>query len=547
MEPIRWLTDDSKEFLEKDYLLPGQSVHERIRIIGDTAERILGIEGFSDKLQTYIARGWISLSTPIWTNFGTKRGLPISCFGSYIPDSVEGILYSVAEVGTMSKYGGGTSGYFGDVRPRGSLITDNGTSNGSKSFLELFQSTSNTINQGSTRRGYFAGYTSIDHGDINEWLNIRGEGDPIQQITWGVCVPSWWLKEMREGDKEKRNIWAKVIQKRFETGLPYVIFTDNANDQAPQVYKDKGLKIKNSQMCTEIFLHSSEEESFVCDLCSMNDLYFDEWKDTDCVEVATFLLDSVMTEFIDKAKNIRFMERAVRFAENQRALGIGRLGYHSLLQSQMIPFESLMARNINIQIQQTIKEQAMEASKKLATLFGEPELLKGYGMRNVTVMAIAPTTSSSFILGQMSPGIEPYSSNYHIKDLAKGKFVVKNRYLEQLLEEKGQNTLQVWDSIKTNHGSILHLDFLSDLEKNVFKTFKEINQREIIIQAAHRQKHIDQGQSLNLSISSATSAKDVNELMLLAHDMGLKSLYYQHNINAAQLLTKELNCSSCEA
>jgi ribonucleoside-diphosphate reductase alpha chain len=259
---IRWLNEYSKAFLDKDYLLPNQSVEDRLKIVGDAAEKILGIEGYSKKLQTYIANGWISLSTPMWTNFGTDRGLPISCFGSYIDDSVASILSTVAEIGTMSKVAGGTSGYFGKLRPRGSVIKNNGTSNGSKSFLELFQATAQSMNQGSVRRGYFAGYQDIDHPDFDEWLNIRAEGDPIQQITWGACVPTKWVREMEAGDVEKRKRWAKVIQKKFETGLPYIFYTDIANnhESAPEVYKGKGL-IKASNLCTEIFLPSNSEES----------------------------------------------------------------------------------------------------------------------------------------------------------------------------------------------------------------------------------------------------------------------------------------------
>ncbi len=544
---ISWLNDYSKQFLEQDYILPGQTVEQRIDEIGKTAEDILGIEGFGEKVATYIKKGWISPSTPIWTNFGNLRGLPISCFNTYCPDSIEGILSNVSEVGMMSKYGGGTAVYMGDVRGRGTSITDNGVSNGSKSFLELFQSTTNTISQGGTRRGYVSAYTDIFHDDIEEWLNIRGEGDTIQQITWGVCVPTWWLSEMREGDAAKRKIWAKVIQKRFETGMPYIFYTDNANnsDTVPEVYRGKG-KIKNSNLCSEVMLPVDIDESFVCDLASLVDLRFDEWKDTDCVEVITFLLDAVMTDFINKAKNIKFFERAVRFAERHRAIGIGRLGYHSLLQSKMIPVESLVARNLNILIQKTIRDQAYAASAKLAELYGEPEMLKGIGRRNTTLITLPPTTSTAFIMEQLSQSIEFLKSNYMIKDLAKGKFVIKNVYLEKLLEEKGYNTDDIWDSIKKNHGSILHLDILSDNEKLVFKTASEIDQNEIIVQAAHRQRYIDQGQSLNLFIGSDKTAKDVNELMLKAHDMGLKSLYYQHNVSAASTLAKQLNCASCE-
>jgi len=544
---ITWLNKYSKQFLEKDYLLPGQTVQDRIKVIGDAAEQILRLKGYSEKLQQYIANGWISLSTPMWTNFGTNRGLPISCFGVYVDDSVESILSSVAEIGTMSKYGGGTSGYFGALRSRGSKITDNGHSNGSKAFLELFQSCAQSMNQGSVRRGYFSAYQDIDHPDFEEWLNIRSEGDPIQHITWGVCVSDAWLEAMKSGDAKKRKTWAKVIQKKFETGLPYIFFTDNANnhESVPEVYKGKNL-IKASQMCTEIMLPSDNENSFVCDLGSMNDFYYQEWKDTDCVEVLTFLLDAAMTEFIEKASKVKFLARAVSFSKKHRALGIGRLGYHSLLQSKMIPFESLEARNLNIAIQKNIQENSIKASQELADMFGECEMTLGTGRRNTTTQAIAPTTSSAFIM-QVSQSIEPWMSNYMIKDLSKGKFVIKNTFLEKLLEEKGFNTDEIWESIQKQQGSVLHLDCLTADEKLVFKTAREISQSEIITQAAQRQKYIDQGQSLNLFITSDTTAKEVNTLMLQAHEMGIKSLYYQHNISGASEFAKKFNyCVSCE-
>jgi len=298
--------------------------------------------------------------------------------------------------------------------------------------------------------------------------------------------------------------------------------------------------------CTEIMLPSDVDNSFVCDLGSMNDFYYEEWKDTDCVEVLTFLLDAAMTEFIEKGSKVKFLARAVSFSKKHRALGIGRLGYHSLLQSKMIPFESLHARNLNIEIQQNIQKNSLEASKKLAKLFGECEMTQGLGRRNTTTQAIAPTTSSAFIM-QVSQSIEPWMSNYMIKDLSKGKFVIKNTFLEKLLEERGKNTDEVWESIQKQQGSVLHLDFLTEDEKLVFKTAREISQREIIIQAAHRQKYIDQGQSLNLFITADTKAKEVNELMLLAHELGIKSLYYQHNTSAASTFAKNFDyCIACE-
>lgn len=553
---IRWLNEHSREFLEKDYLLPGQTVQNRLKVIGDAAEAILKrgsktpdlFDGYSDKLQLYIARGYVSLSTPIWTNFGTDRGLPISCYQTVVPDSIEGILGGAAEIGTMTKLGGGTSAYFGAVRSRGSVIKGNGTSNGSFSFLELYQATTSSISQGQTRRGYMAAGINIDHGDIEEWLGIRAEGNPIQKITWSVSVPTWWIKQMEAGDKDKRAIWAKVIQKRFETGLPYIFYADNANnhESTPECYRGKNY-IKSSNLCHEIMLYSDEDTSFVCDLASINDLYYNEHKDTDCIETVTFLLDAVMTEFIEKASKIRFMEKAVKFATEHRALGIGRLGYHSLLQSKMIAFESLEARALNINIQKTIQDKSQAASRILAEQFGECKWTEGLGRRNTTTQAIAPTTSSAFILGQVSQSIEPQMSNYYVKDLAKGKFVIKNPYLEKLFEERGQNTEEVWKDVMKQHGSVLHLSFLTDKEKNVFKTAREISQEEIIVQASQRQKHLDQGQSLNLFVSSDTSAKEVNRLMLLAHNLGIKSLYYQHNTSAASEFAKKLQCSSCES
>jgi len=545
--------------MEQGYLIPGQTIENRIQIIGDNAEKILkamclneedksNFDGYSQKLQSYIAKGWVSLSTPIWCNFGNKRGLPISCFGSYIGDSIDEIYDTVKEIATMSKNSGGTSGYFGDVRGRGSVITDNGTSNGTKPFLSAFQNTVTVVSQGTARRGYFSGYQDIFHPDIEEWLNIRAEGDEIQHITYGVCIPTWWIEQMKAGDADKRVLWAKIVQKRFETGLPYIFFSDNANNHSstPEVYKGKG-RIKASNMCTEVMLPSNKDESFVCDLSSINDYYYDEYKETDLIETVTYFLDAVMEEFITKASELPALHKAVKFAKNHRALGIGRLGYHSFLQSKMLAFESLEARNLNIAIQKNIQEKSLQASMKMAELFGECKETLLLGRRNTTTQSIAPTTSSAFILDQVSQSTETWLANVIIKQLAKGKFVIKNKELEKLLISKEQNTDEVWESIMKQQGSVLHLDFLTDEEKSVFKTAREISQEEIILQAAHRQKYIDQGQSLNLFITSDTTAKEVSQLMLKAHDLGLKSLYYQHNTSAASEFAKKFNnCISCE-
>jgi len=543
-----WLNEDSRKFLERGYLSEGESAEDRITQIANAAQSYLGFDGFAEKFINYMSRGFYSLSSPIWSNFGRARGLPISCFGSYIPDTMTGILGKLSEVGIMTKCGGGTSGYFGDLRSRGTEISSGGASTGSVHFMELYDKLMNVVSQGNVRRGSFAAYLPIDHPDIEEFLKIRGEGNAIQEMSIGVCVSDEWMRKMIDGDKEARKIWGLVIKKRFESGYPYIFFSDTANNQAPQVYKDKGLRINNSNLCSEIMLSNSDDESFVCDLSSLNLETYDEWKNTDAVETLVYFLDAVMTEFINKTENMAFMEAPRKFAINQRAIGIGVLGWHSFLQSKMIAFESLDAKMLNIEIFRHIKTLCDLASANLANLLGEPPLLKGYGRRNTTTMAIAPTTSSSFILGQVSPSIEPLNSNYFTKDLAKGKFTFKNPYLIKLLEEKGINTPSIWKSILVKGGSVQHLSELTNEEKDVFKTFGEISQKDIVMQAAQRQKYIDQGQSLNLMIPPNTKPKDVNELIIFAWESGIKSLYYQRSSNPAQDLARSiLTCTTCES
>jgi len=547
--PFYWLNEESRRFLSRDYLLPGVSAEQRIRQIADYAEGILGIEGFGDKFYDYMARGWYSLATPVWTNFGLHRGLPISCYGSYIEDDSASILFTASEVGMMTKLGGGTSAYFGKLRPRGAPIRDNGYSNGSFSFAKLFDRMIEVFSQGSTRRGQCAAYIDIEHPDLEEWLWIQREGCDIQLLYWGVCVGNEWLQQMRDGDADKRRLWAKVLEARSEVGIPYIFFKDNANNGAPEVYQRLGKRVYASNLCTEIMLPASADESFVCCLSSMNLLHYDEWKDTDAVETMVFFLDAVMEDFIRRVEGIPFMQRAYNFAVRHRALGLGVLGWHSLLQSKRIPIESMDAYRLNVEVFRTIYDRAYNASMDLARRFGEPEYLKGTGRRNTTLLAIAPTKSSSFILGQVSPSIEPFMSNYHVKDLAKVKTTFKNPYLQQALRERGKDTDEVWQSIAARDGSVQHLDFLSDEERDTFKTFSEISQMTLVQQAAQRQAFIDQGQSLNLMIHPETPVRDINLLLLRAAEMGVKSLYYQYSVNAAQEFNRELllSCRVCEA
>ena len=687
-----WLNSHSRLFLERGYLEPDTTPEQRVRQIAENAEKILKRKGFADKFEDYMKRGFYSLATPVWCNFGNKRGLPVSCFGSYVEDQMEAILTKAAEVGIMSKMGGGTSGYFGSLRPRGTKISVGGESSGAVHFMEIFDKVSEVISQGSARRGSFAAYMPIEHADIEEFLQIRNEGHPIQNMSIGVTVTDKFMKSLVDGDKESRKIWAKIIQKRFETGYPYIMFVDTANKHAPKAYKDNKLKIKASNLCvapwtkiltsegelvieehagrevevwngkswsktkivktgeaqslrrirvirreydeydtenlswsnldvteyhkfylkdgtevragelkegdrlipfenhagrrfvceviaieeveglhdtycvnepiehkavfegvltgncSEIQLYSDEQNSFVCVLSSLNLLHWDEIKETDAVETMVMFLDSVCEEFIQKTEGVRYMEAARNFAISQRALGLGALGWHSYLQSRMIPFESMEAKMLNAEIWKTIKSRADKTTEEMAAEYGEPELLKGYDRRNVTTLAVAPTTSSSFILGQVSPSIEPLNSNYFVKNLAKGKFTYKNPYLKEILKKHDKNNDDVWKSILVKGGSVQHLDFLSKEEKDVFKTFGEISQKEVVIQAAQRQKYIDQSQSLNLMVPPTASPKEVNNLLIEGWQLGVKTFYYQRSANPAQELARSImTCSSCEA
>jgi ribonucleoside-diphosphate reductase alpha chain len=556
---FEWLNKDSRKFLDAGYLKEDQTPEERIREIADTAEKILGIEGFGDKFYDYMGKGYYSLSSPVWANFGNDRGLPISCNGVYIADEISSILNKASEVGTQTKYGAGTSGYFGDIRPRGSKIWTGGVADGPVHFMNIFETMTDVISQGNVRRGSFAAYLDIEHPDVEEFLELREVGSKIQNMSLGLCISDAWMEEMikqgemqKEGKfdypKDKLKLWAKVLRKRKESGYPYLFFTDTINNNKPQVLKDQDRKIYASNLCSEICLPSNEDESFVCNLASMNMLFFDDWKDTDAVKVLTYFLDAVMEEYIEKTKNVPLMVSSNNFAKRWRALGIGQLGWHSYLQSKMIAFESFEANQLCAISSKIIDEQSLEATKELAVMFGEPESMKGTGERNLTRTAIAPTTSSSFIHGQVSPSIEPLRSNYFTKDLAKGSFTYKNPYLQKLLAEKGKDNKEVWHEILIKDGSVQHLNFLTQEEKDVFKTFDEIAPINIVQQASIRQKFIDQSQSLNIMIPHTAAIKDVNSLLIEGWRLGVKTFYYQRSSNPAQELVRDImTCAACEA
>ncbi len=549
MKKLWWLNEESEQILNRGYLLKGETVKGAIERVATAASKRLYKPELKEPFIELIENGWMSLSSPIWANMGTERGLPISCFNVHVPDYIEGITHKLGEVIMQTKIGGGTSGYFGELRGRGSAVTDNGQSSGAVSFMKLFDTAMDTISQGGVRRGAFAAYLDIDHPDIEEFLQIKDIGSPLQNLFFGVCIPDYWMQEMIDGDMKKREIWAKVLESRQEKGLPYLFFSDNVNSNKPQVYKDKNMRINASNLCSEIMLPSNFDESFICCLSSMNLELYDEWKDTNAVQLAVFFLDAVLQEFIAKTEGNYYLKSANTFAKRHRAIGIGAMGWHSYLQKNRIPFEGLRAKQLTTTIFSHIKEAAEAASKELANIYGEPEVLKEYGRRNTTLLSIAPTTSSSAILGQTSPGIEPFSSNYYKAGLSKGNFIRKNKYLKQLLIDKGIDNEETWRSIMLNQGSVQHLAELTDEERAVFKTFKEISQLEIIQQASIRQKYVDQSQSLNLNIPSNLPIKDVNKLLIEAWKLGIKTLYYQRSQSVSKdFVVKNLvSCLSCEA
>jgi ribonucleoside-diphosphate reductase alpha chain len=440
----------------------------------------------------------------------------------------------------MSKYGGGTSVYLGNIRARGTEISTGGTADGPVHYARIYDTVVDVCKQSEARRGACAAYLPVEHPDIHEFLDIGTEGNPIQNLQYGVTVGDTWLQEMKDGDPEKRKVWAKIIQRRNEFGFPYIMFKDNTNNNSP--YKELGMEITASNLCSEIQLPTDSFNSFVCCLGSLNLLHWDEIEQTDAIEVYVQFLNAVMEEFVIKSATLPGMGRAHRFAKDHRALGLGVLGWHTYLQSKLIEFDSMEAKFANNLIFKTIKQKAEEASQALWADGKFASIRPGFA--NTTLIAIAPTKSSSFIHGQVSMGIEPIKSNYFVKDLAKSKTVYKNPFLEAELIKYDLNTPDVWEGILKKDGSVQHLNFPS---KAVFKSFIEISPKEIIIQAAARQKYIDQSQSLNLMIHPSVPAKDINQLYLFAHEQGVKTLYYQFSISSAQSFARNiLECASCE-
>ena len=549
MVKLNWLGKEQRTFLERGYLKEGVTPEERYQTIANTIEKISGIKGIRERFEKYIEKGWVSFATPILSNFGEPDNLPISCNHGKISDSLDSILSGLHEVGMLAKYGAGTAKNFSAIRPLGEKIGTGGVSEGIIPWIDLYANMIGKVNQSSTRRGFLTAYLTAAHSEIDSFLDIATEGHAIQDITTAVTIPAGWMQDMEGGNSEKRKIWAKILKRRSEIGFPYILFEENCNKNHPQVYADKGLWIDNANICIEAIEYCDSEKEFACCLSSVNAYYFDEWKeDPNFIFDMNIMLDCVITEYIEKGSKLKGLEKAVKFAQEHRSIGVGILGFHSYLQKNMLAFGSLESYAKNHQMFSYIRQESDRASKWMAENWGEPEMMKGYGLRNSSRMAQAPTKSTSFIVGNFSSGVEPIKSNYHEKTLAKIQVEYKNRELENLLESKSQNTKEVWRSILQNNGSVQHLGCLSSHEKDVFKTFAEVSQMDVIKLAAARQVYIDMGQSINIMIHPNTPPKEVNNLVMTAYKEGVKSLYYHYSINAAQEYNQSLmECSACEA
>ena len=539
--------------ISKGYLLPGETPKKAYRRVAHAVATRLNRPDLENKFFKYIWNGWIGLASPVLSNTGTDRGLPISCFGIDTPDSIRGIGLTNAELMRLTSYGGGVGISLSRIRGRGANITGNGRSEGVVPWAKIYDSTIIATNQGSVRRGAASVNLDISHPDIKEFLQIRRpKGDPNRQclnLHQCVVVDDAFMKRLNDRDSEAMSLWLEILKSRVETGEPYIMFKDNINKDNPLAYRMNNLDVSMTNICTEITLHTDEEHSFICCLSSLNLAKYDEWKDTDVVETSIYFLDGVMEEFIQKTNGKESMIRSHRHAKKGRALGLGVMGWHTFLQQKNLPFNSIASTAWTHTIFSQIKMQAEAASRKMAMEYGEPLWCKGTGMRNTHLLAIAPTVSNSRI-SNCSAGIEPQPANVYVFNGAKGTFIVKNPELEKVLEAKGHNLSKVWDQIMADNGSVQNLsnDILSEEEKEVFLTFPEINQLGLVQQAAARQRYIDQTQSLNVSFDPTDSPKWINQVHMEAWKLGIKTLYYLRtdSVIKGDLGSRTVDCVSCD-
>jgi ribonucleoside-diphosphate reductase alpha chain len=570
-------TDIYVKTISKGYLLAGEKPKDAYWRVATKVAQRLNKPQLASKFFDYIWKGWLNLASPVLSNTGTDRGLPISCFGIDVADSIHDIGSKNLELMLLAKHGGGVGIGINQIRPAGAPITGNGTSDGVIPFAKIYDSTILATNQGSVRRGAASVNLNIEHKDFEEWLEIREpKGDVNRQslnLHQAAIVGDKFMRKLQDGETDARRKWGKLLQKRKATGEPYIMYKGNVNKQNPDMYKNNGLKVHMTNICSEITLHTDESHSFVCCLSSLNLSKYDEWKDTDLVYTATWFLDGVMEEFIQRAKNLKGFENSVRSAEKGRALGLGVLGWHTYLQKNGIPFEGMAAQFETRKIFSQLKIESERASRDMAVELGEPLWCRDSGFRNTHLRAIAPTVSNSKLSGDVSAGIEPWAANIFTEQTAKGTFIRKNSELEKVLRKAGINNKDTWDKIMADGGSIQDIKELdnwcylnskvvkvSDVSENdsvksftiksVFKTFKEINQLDLVRQAGIRQQYIDQGVSLNLAFPATATPKWINQVTMEAWQQGVKTLYYMRteSVLRGDIASQAMDptCASCD-
>lgn len=554
---LKWYNPTVELFMSRGYLNEGKDIHQTIRDIAEHSGGILGKgKEYVDKLEDYIRKGYYIIPTPVWKNFNKySDASPISCFGVVIEDNVESIVIKSSEVALQNKIGGGTSGTFHLVRERGAEISGGGKSNGTVSMMEIYQTISEVISQ-PNRRGHFSATLPIEHNDFDEFIGAMRDEHPLQSISTSVSISDEFINKLLEGDKVAYSKMQKLIKARYETGFPYIFFRDTVNRDKAEIFKMKSKEINHSNMCMEILLPNNKDETFVCCLLGMNLEEFDNWKDTDAVEIGVYFMDSMLQDFVTKMKSKKdeneeyynvLYKPSVSFVEKYMSVGMGQSGLHSYLQSKMIPFDSLEGQLHSNMLAKIIQERAIQASIKMAEEYGQATIFEGTDIkqRHSTLTAIAPNTSSSFIMGMQSQSIEPYDSNYYVKDVVNVTTDIKNPYLKKLLKIKGKDTPDVWESILKKSGSVQHLEFLTEFEKEVFKTFLEIPQERILEIASSRNKWLCQSQSLNIKIGANVEPDEVMYLILKAWKLGIRTMYYQLNVSQAQEFIKNKECVAC--
>jgi ribonucleoside-diphosphate reductase alpha chain len=556
-----WFDQIGLDIVSNGYLLPEEDVFKAFLRVSKASARRLKRKDLQPLFYEALTKNWLCLASPVLSNMGTERGMPISCFGIDVEDSIEGIAGSNSELMRLTSQGGGVGIGLSRIRGRGKLIKDNGTSEGIVPWAKMFDSTILATNQGSVRRGAASVNLSINHPDIEEFLGIRRpKGDVNRQclnLHQCVSIDDAFMNRLEEREPKALKLWGEILKTRLETGEPYIMYEDNVNNANPQAYKNNNLKVTMTNICSEIALYTDELHSFICCLSSLNLARWDEWKDykfengMTLPELSTWFLEGALQEFIDRAKNIKFFENTVRSATKGRAIGLGVLGWHTFLQSKNLPFTGIPADTYTRLMFSFIEEGALKASKEQAELYGEPEWCKGTGLRHSHHLAIAPTVSNAHISGGVSPSVEPIPANVYNLKTAKGVFIKKNRILEQLLESKGYNIDSIWEQILKDKGSVLGLPdyILSPEEKEIFLTFKEINQLELVRQNGIRQKYVDQAMSLNLSFDPNDQPRFISAVHKEAHKLGIKTLYYLRTesvLRGDNLQRTADNCTSCE-